>query len=795
LAHIYSGIFGYPLTDEEAKLWRIKTAKVTDTKLEFAKKITEKLKSISFILAVFITGSVAANNAKDGADIDLMIITKPNTLWLTRLLVAIYLKKQKLYKQIICPNIFLDTNHLEIQEKNLYTAHEVLQAKCLFDRSNIEQLWLAKNKWTKEYLPNAYHNSVIASVAKQSSQKIATSLSAPRNDSVWLLNLFMFVFQYLYQKPKQTQERVGLGYAFFHPNQMAGKIVSRYNELVKKLLIIIIALFMTTVPVYAEECSTKCPDGDLDKCIAECNKLLDISKSATKPHEQRADELQNLISSTENNIKTMTDLILRRKTQITDQEKKLAGQQEKFENKVRDYYVKNYAGPAVNFLPFFVANGDPADNLRNAIYKQNFINRDKQEITEMVLQIVDLNASRKKLEENQINLQAQKNNLEITLAPIKKLVDESKKYQSQLAQTSAGLSSRQQEIINSRSGSFTVDIGDIELADDYNASIKGFKESAPGGYFAVFSFGAFTHRKGMSQYGARGRAQSGQNYKTILKAYYGKEPVNKDTGGDIKVNGFSPMNFEEKYLMGIAEMPSSWHPDALKAQAVAARTYAYRYKTQGLSICTSEACQVFSDSKSKNPPDAWKQAVQSTRGEILEDVVTYYASTHGGYASPIGWDTTNGSGGSNFIDNAYDKIGGSPWLYKAWYTKEYSVNSDKCGRSNPWLSPEEMADIVNAAIALKTGGIDTSRITPVTTSCWGGNPYSMNELKDLVAGRGGISSANSVSVSQGNGSTNNVTINGVNLSGAEFKKAFNLRAPGRLSIPQSGFAFFNIEKK
>ena len=179
----------------------------------------------------------------------------------------------------------------------------------------------------------------------------------------------------------------------------------------------------------------------------------------------------------------------------------------------------------------------------------------------------------------------------------------------------------------------------------------------------------------------------------------------------------------------------------------------------------------------------------------MEDVVTYYASTHGGFASPIGWDTTDGAGGGNFIDKAYDKLGGSPWLYKAWYTQGYSPSSDKCGRSNPWLSPEEMADIVNAAIALRTGGIDTSRITPVTTSCWGGNPYSMDELKNLVSGNGGITSATSVSVSQGNGSTNEVAINGVSISGADFKKAFNLRAPGRISIPQSGFAFFNIEKK
>jgi hypothetical protein len=51
-------------------------------------------------------------------------------------------------------------------------------------------------------------------------------------------------------------------------------------------------------------------------------------------------------------------------------------------------------------------------------------------------------------------------------------------------------------------------------------------------------------------------------------------------------------------------------------------------------------------------------------------------------------------------------------------------------------------------------------------------------------------------VSQGTGTTNEVTINGtIHLSGAEFKQAFNLRAPGYLMIPQKGFAFFNIERK
>lgn len=106
------------------------------------------------------------------------------------------------------------------------------------------------------------------------------------------------------------------------------------------------------------------------------------------------------------------------------------------------------------------------------------------------------------------------------------------------------------------------------------------------------------------------------------------------------------------------------------------------------------------------------------------------------------------------------------------------------------MTNEDLTDIVNAAVVLKAGS--DSRVTPITTPCWGGNPYSYDELK----GKGGVSSVSSVYVTQGNGITNQVVVNGnIYLSGDEFKQAFNLRAPGYLSIPQSGFAFFNIEKK
>lgn len=515
---------------------------------------------------------------------------------------------------------------------------------------------------------------------------------------------------------------------------------------------------------------------EINKQIEELTDALNQSKAATTPLEDQVSSIKGRIAFIENDVVVKEENIAK---SYEDLEK----QTDQLNKAIRNFYKKSYYNsPILIFL-----SGEDASTITQILaFQKATADQDKEIITNIAITINDL-------ERKKENLEGEKIKLASTKASLDTVIGEAKEYQNVLGNQIAELSSRQQEIINERSGGFTASIGDSNLADDINASINGFRQNAPSGYFAAFSFGAYTHRKGMSQYGARGRAQQGQSTNQILSAYYGKEPVNKDTGGDIQVDGFGGMNFEDKYLMGIAEMPSSWHTEALKAQAIAARTYAIRFKDQGTAICTTEACQVYNDGKANNPPEAWRNAVQDTRGQVLEDVVTFYASTHGGFASPIGWDTTDGGGGSNFVDKAYDKLGGSPWLYKAWYTQGYSVSSDKCGRGNPWLNPEEMADIVNAALGLKQGGLDTSRITPVTTSCWGGNPYSMDELRNKV--NGSINSATSVSVSQGDGNTNSVTINGISLSGDEFKTAFNLRAPGRLSIPQSGFAFFNVEKK
>lgn len=72
----------------------------------------------------------------------------------------------------------------------------------------------------------------------------------------------------------------------------------------------------------------------------------------------------------------------------------------------------------------------------------------------------------------------------------------------------------------------------------------------------------------------------------------------------------------ERYIQGVvaAEMPESFEDEALKAQAVASRTYALGRINAGSQLCDSVHCQAY---RSTDIDDKVKDAVIATRGQVL----------------------------------------------------------------------------------------------------------------------------------------------------------------------------------
>src|SRR5256886_10095578 len=127
----------------------------------------------------------------------------------------------------------------------------------------------------------------------------------------------------------------------------------------------------------------------------------------------------------------------------------------------------------------------------------------------------------------------------------------------------------------------------------------------------------------------------------------GIEVDNRSYRGSIEVFGNSRNTFTvvnelpvEDYLLGV--VPNELSPttfgelEALKAQAVAARTYVVRNmgqsKREGYDICASDACQVLMGQGSEQPRST--QAVSVTRGGIAtyksQPINALYSSTCGG---------------------------------------------------------------------------------------------------------------------------------------------------------------------
>ena len=116
--------------------------------------------------------------------------------------------------------------------------------------------------------------------------------------------------------------------------------------------------------------------------------------------------------------------------------------------------------------------------------------------------------------------------------------------------------------------------------------------------------------------------------------YYGGFEYVRTTGGNLSVINVLPA---DDYVKGVVpyEMSGSWPLEALKAQAVCARTYALRitsHRSDGFDVCNSTHCQVYNGIGSATARS--DQAVEETAGLCLyyngSLIEAVYSSSNGG---------------------------------------------------------------------------------------------------------------------------------------------------------------------
>lgn len=554
------------------------------------------------------------------------------------------------------------------------------------------------------------------------------------------------------------------------------------------LLLLLVVIIVPVILVRADE-------------LEDVTSALEGLRRDLSAKEANYQQLNTRLNAIKQRVSGLEVEIAKKEAEVEKGEEALDYQQSLLATRVHSYY-KNVGKTSFDLMTVLVS-GNLSDSLRDFFYQRSIVDRDRDTITKVVLYI-------KNLEEIKKNLEGEKTQL----SALKQEVDaQSKILSGQISQTRtqiAQLSARQQDLIAQKQASLNISRS-ASAPGRCDSDLTNGRDPGFSPRFALFTYGV-PNRVGLNQYGAWGRAKAGQNYEQILRAYYSFDSIsNVDPNTSINVEGHGPIALEE-YVHRIFEMPDSWTDNdlaALKAQAIAARSYVMAYTNNGQgSICATENCQVFHGGERKG--GNWEQAVNATSGQVMTQggspIKAWYSSTHGGYvfsSGEIGWSGTGWTKHASDFDGSVGSFGDlasrsfdrdSPWFYCDWGSRgDYNKTA--------WLKPQELADIVNITLLVKADSSTRDHLyqvdkpNPAGTDTWDFEKVKSELRARNITPFSSISDG-SVSADFSSGRSSNVSFSGdggsASFSASEFKDWFNLRAPANIQIVGP---LFNVEKR
>lgn len=117
-------------------------------------KVSNFIAKFPFVEGVGISGALSKGYHDEKSDIDFFIITSQKRLWVARTLLVLYKKIFLLNsRKYFCVNYFIASNTLEINEKNRFTATELITMIPMCGK-DVFQSFYTENQWAKNYFPN-----------------------------------------------------------------------------------------------------------------------------------------------------------------------------------------------------------------------------------------------------------------------------------------------------------------------------------------------------------------------------------------------------------------------------------------------------------------------------------------------------------------------------------------------------------------------------------------------------------------------------------------------------------------
>ena len=259
--------------------------------------------------------------------------------------------------------------------------------------------------------------------------------------------------------------------------------------------------------------------------------------------------------------------------------------------------------------------------------------------------------------------------------------------------------------------------------------------------------------------------------------YYGGFRYERIGGGDLTVVNIVDL---ETYIKGVVpyEMSSSWPLEALKVQAVCARSYAYinihsgKHTSHHFDVCNTTDCQAYygagTNSSSYQATERTDQAVDETAGEYAwydgQVIEAFYSSSHGGASESVYnvWGTSL----EQYpylcgVEDPYEADMASKNSYSSW-TVSYSSSElaqrlenygydASSGIESLTLTYSDLGNVIQVRVNYRDGGSDTIRPSSMRSV------FGISSIRFTVNGQAASSGSGTTSSSGGgltaNGST------------------------------------------
>jgi hypothetical protein len=224
---------------------RLKANQMAEAALPVARKRAALIGSFPFVRAVLVSGSLSKGCMKPGGDVDFFVVTAPGRLWVARTLLILFKKICLLNShRFFCLNYFVDSEHLEIAEKNQFTAVETVTLLPMWGRAGCAAFFKA-NRWAWEgFCPN-FPKKNLDTVPEQPSRfvkKIVERMLGGRLGE-WLdraaLNATVRYWKKKFKDLPPEDFSVALkskrGVSKHHPRDFQARVLAKFAENIEKL--------------------------------------------------------------------------------------------------------------------------------------------------------------------------------------------------------------------------------------------------------------------------------------------------------------------------------------------------------------------------------------------------------------------------------------------------------------------------------------------------------------------------------------------------------------------------------